>query len=173
MAEIGNTRQLSPLLPDSVVDLATHRQSRQRVVRVLSAAAALILIAIGAFVVGRTSDGDSFAGSVEEMLARPDTQVTTLQGAGEGSFRVYWSPSANEIAVQGDDLPDPGAGKAYELWLVDGTGAHAVRLLDKADDETVRRVLSVNGSPTQWAITVEPEGGVDEATGDIIFSGAV
>ena len=35
MAEIGSTRQLSPLLPDSVVDLATHRRARQRMVRAL------------------------------------------------------------------------------------------------------------------------------------------
>ncbi|HEX3090020.1 MAG TPA: zf-HC2 domain-containing protein, partial [Ilumatobacteraceae bacterium] len=69
MAEIGNTRQLSPLLPDSVVDLATHRQSRQRMVRALSAAAALILIALGAFVVGRNSDGRSndFAGEAAQI----------------------------------------------------------------------------------------------------------
>jgi anti-sigma-K factor RskA len=36
----------------------------------------------------------------------------------------------------------------------------------------VRRVVDVDGSPTQWAITVEPQGGVDVATGDIIFAGA-
>ena len=46
MAEIGNTRQLSPLLPDSVVDLATHRQSRQRIMKVLSVSSAFILIAV-------------------------------------------------------------------------------------------------------------------------------
>ena len=33
MAEIGTTRQLSPLLPDSVVDLATYRRRHQRLVR--------------------------------------------------------------------------------------------------------------------------------------------
>ena len=36
MTEIGTTRQLSPLLRDSVVDLATHRRNRQRMVRSLS-----------------------------------------------------------------------------------------------------------------------------------------
>ncbi len=175
MAEIGNTRQLSPLLPDSVVDLATHRQSRRRMVRVLSVAAALILIALGAFVVGRNSDGSSndYAAQAADVFEQPDARTTPLEGTGTGSFKVVWSPSEGRAVVVGDGLPDPGPGKAYELWLVDGEGAHAVRLLDKASDSQVRRVVDVNGSPTQWAITVEPEGGVDQATGDIIFAGAV
>jgi anti-sigma-K factor RskA len=46
-------------------------------------------------------------------------------------------------------------------------------LLDAATDRQVRRVVSVTGSPTQWAVTIEPVGGVDVATGDIIFAGAV
>jgi anti-sigma-K factor RskA len=174
MAEIGATRQLSPLLPESVVDLATHRQRRQRMGRMLTAAAALVLIGIGAFVVGRQSGGDDgYPQAAEAVLGQPDTQITTLSGTGTGRFRVAWSPSANKAVVMGDGLADPGPGKAYELWLIDDAGAHAVRLLDKADDQKVRRVLDVAGSPTQWAITVEPEEGVDAATGDIIFSGAV
>jgi anti-sigma-K factor RskA len=173
LAEIDATRQLSPLLPDAVIDLATHRQRRQRMVRVLVAAAAVILMATGAFVVGRQwTDDNSYAAAAEDILGRPDTRMTTLHGTGTGAFRVAWSPSANRAVVMGDGLPEPGAGKAYELWLIDDAGAHAVRLLDKADGQKVRRVVDVDGSPTQWAITVEPQGGVDVATGDIIFAGA-
>ncbi|MEP7202433.1 MAG: anti-sigma factor [Ilumatobacteraceae bacterium] len=173
MAAIGETRQLSPLLPESVVDLASHRQRRQRLMRTLTAAAALVVIGIGAFVVGRKSgDDDGYAQAAAAVLGRPDTRITTLDGTGLGSFRVAWSPSANRAVVIGDGLPDPGPGKAYELWLVDDAGPHAVRLLDKANDQKVRRVLPVDGSASQWAITVEPEAGVDTATGEIIFSGA-
>jgi anti-sigma-K factor RskA len=174
MAEIGNTRQLSPLLPDSVVDLATHRRSRQRMARVLSVAAALILIALGAFVVGRnTGDGGGYAAQAAHVFEQPDARTTTLGGVGTGTFKVVWSARDGKAVVVGDGLVDPGPGKAYELWLVDDQGAHAVRLLDKAAGQRVRRVVSVDGSPTQWAITVEPEAGVDKATGDIIFAGAV
>jgi len=174
MAEIGETRQLSPLLPASVIDLATHRQGRQRMVRMLTAAAVLVVIGIGAFVVGRQSgDDNGYAEAADAVLGQPDTRISPLEatGAAEGRFQVAWSPSANKIVVMGDDLPDPGPGKAYELWLVDDAGSHAVRLLDKADGRKVRRVLSVEGSPSQWAITVEPEEGVEKATTDIIFAG--
>jgi anti-sigma-K factor RskA len=174
MAEISATRQLSPLLPETVVDLATHRRKQQRVVRALSIAAALIVIAVGAFAVGRRSgEGSGFAAAAAEVIAQPDAQTTPLEGTGTGSFRVVWSPTDDKAVVVGDGLPDPGPGKAYELWLIDDTGAHAVRLLDRAQDQRVRRVVDVNGSPTQWAITVEPATGVDKATGPIIFAGAV
>jgi anti-sigma-K factor RskA len=173
MDEIGTTRQLSPLLPDSVVNLAAHRQRRQTMQRALTVAAALLLIATGAFIVGRRSTGDDYAKAAAAVLDRPDTRITPLVGTGSGSFRVAWSPSAGRIVVMGDGLADPGAGKAYELWLVDDSGTHAVRLLDKAKGQKVRRVVPISGSPKQWAITVEPEGGVDKATGPIIFSGAV
>jgi anti-sigma-K factor RskA len=174
MSEIGTTRQLSPLLPESVVDMATHGRTRQRTMRALSVAAALIVIAAGAFVIGRNSgDGNDYATRAARVFEKPDARTTNLDGTVTGSFKVVWSPSDNRAVVVGDGLADPGPGKAYELWLIDDAGAHAVRLLDKAEDQQVRRVVDVDGSPKQWAITVEPEKGVDKATGDIIFSGAV
>jgi hypothetical protein len=174
MAEISTTRQLSPLLPDSVIDLASHRRRRQRMLRTLSVAAALIVIATGAFVVGRhSSGGDDYAAAAAQLFAKPDTRTTTLTGTGTGSFKVAWSASSSEAVVIGDGLADPGPGKAYELWLIDASGPHAVQLLDKAEGQRVRRVITVNGSPAQWAVTVESEGGVDAPTSDPIFSGAV
>jgi anti-sigma-K factor RskA len=174
MAEISATRQLSPLLPDAVADLATYRQKRQRMARTLSVAAALLLIAVGAFIVGRRSSGENtYASEAADIFEQPDARTTSLEGTGTGSFKVVWSPTIKKAVVVGDGLADPGPGKAYELWLVDADGAHAVRLLDKAAGRQVRRVVSVDSSPIQWAVTVEPEAGVDLATGDIIFAGAV
>jgi anti-sigma-K factor RskA len=174
MADIATTRQLSPLLPNSVVELATHRRNGHRMVRALSIAAALIVVAVGAYVVGRQSDNSNdYANEAAAVFAKPDILSTNLTGTGTGSFKVAWSFSSNKAVVVGDGLPDPGPGRAYELWLIDGTGAHAVRLLDKAEGEKVRRVVTVSGKPTKWAVTVEPEAGVDLATGPVIFAGAV
>jgi hypothetical protein len=124
--------------------------------------------------VGRQSgNSNDYAAEAAAVFAKPDTVNTPLTGTGTGSFKIAWSPSGNKAVIVGDGLPDPGPGKAYELWLIDGSGAHAVRLLDKATDREVRRVLTVDGKPTQWAVTIEPDGGVDQPTGTIIFSGAV
>ena len=174
MAGIGTTRQLSPLLPDSADELATRRSNRQRTVRVLSIAAAVIALAVGAYAVGRQAGNNTdYADEAAAVFAKPDTSTTTLTGTESGSFKIVWSPSSNKAVVMGDGLPDPGPGRAYELWLIDGSGPHAVRLLDKAADREVRRVVTVDGQAAQWAVTVEPDGGVDKPTGNIIFSGAV
>ncbi len=131
-------------------------------------------MATGAFVVGRhSSNGDDYGNQAAAVFARPDTLTTTLGGTGQGSFKVAWSASGKQAVVVGDGLADPGAGKAYELWLIDDAGAHAVRLLDKGTGGQVRRIVSVDGSPAKWAITVEPQTGVDAPTGEVIFSGAV
>jgi anti-sigma-K factor RskA len=174
MAQIGNTRQLSPLLPESVVSLASHRERRKRLSLIVTAAAAVLLIAVGAFVVGRRSgSGDDYSAAAAAVLAMPDARTATLQGTAQGSFKVAWSPADGKAVVIGDGLPAPGDGKAYELWAIDSAGPHALRLLDRADGERVRRVIDVEGSPSQWAITVEPAGGVDAPTSKAIFSGAV
>ena len=176
MAEISATRQLSPLLPGVVVDLATHRQRRQRMMRTMSVAAALILIALGAFVVGRrSSDSNGYAHAASRVFAEPDVKIATLAGSGTGTatFTVAWSPTLEQAVVMGDGLVDPGTGKAYELWMIDDAGPHAMHLLDKADGGRVRRPVAVNGSPTQWAVTVEPETGVEAPTTEPIFAGAV
>jgi len=173
MAEIGATRQLSPLLPASVTDLDAFRQRKARIVRALTIAAAVVLVGAGAFVVGRRSQStDRYAEAAAELISRPDTRMIDLQGTTGGSFKVAWSPSANQAVVIGNGLSTPSAGRAYELWQIDAAGPHAVRLLDKAGGGRVRRVVDVGGSPTKWAVTVEPDGGVDAPTGDVVFSGS-
>jgi hypothetical protein len=143
-------------------------------VRALSIAAALIALAVGAYAVGRQQgNSNDYANEAAAVFAKPDTLSTPLTGTGTGSFKIAWSPSSDKAVVMGDGLPDPGPGKAYELWLIDASGAHAVRLLDKAADREVRRVVTVHGQATKWAVTVEPDGGVDKPTGNIIFSGAI
>lgn len=170
MAQVRATRQLSPLEP--ALDLARFRQRRQRSAWMLAAAAVVLLVAAGAFLVGRqTRHTDGFASAAAEVLGRPDARVTDLAGTGTGGFKVAWSASAGRVVVIGNGLADPGAGKAYELWQIDANGPHAMRLLDPANGGHVQRVLDVDGSGTQWAVTVEPRAGVDAPTGAIIFSG--
>lgn len=170
MAEVRVTRQLSPL--DSVIDLAGFRQRRPRSPWMLAAAALIMLVAAGAFLVGRQSHRtDGFASAASDVLSRPDARVTDLSGTGTGTFKVAWSAGAGRAVVIGNGLAVPDEGKAYELWQIDATGPHAMRLLDRADGGRVQRVLDVSGAATQWAVTVEPRAGVDAPTGEIIFSG--
>ncbi len=171
MAEISTTRQLSPLLPGASVDLASLPRRRQRVSRIVTLAAALVLVAAGAFLVGRQSRGtNSYAATAAAVFSRDDTRVVDLLGAGTGTFKVAWSPSSAQVVVIGNGLAEPGPGKAYELWQIDNAGPHAMGLLDSAAGGKVRRVLTVDDPPSDWAVTIEPRSGVDAPTGQILFT---
>jgi anti-sigma-K factor RskA len=164
MAEVATTRQLSPL-PPTVARLADRRPSRT-LTAVLSVAAAAVLFLAGAFVLGRGSD-DRFGDELAALMDEPDVQIVKLRGDTPGTFTVMWA--GDRAAVIGDDLRSPGDGKAYELWLIDDSGSHAVDMLDPADDGRIERVIPVEGRPAAWGVTIEDGQGSDVPTPPVIF----
>lgn len=174
LAEVARTRQLSPLLPDGVGDLAERRRRRQRTVAgtVLAAAAAVMLFVAGAVLVDRGA-GPDFGDELAAVLDDPDAQWLTLPpdesvGA-RGSIRVAWSPDTGRAVALGDELPPAPAGEAYELWLIDDRGPQPMRLLDPAADGGFRGSFDIAAEPAAWGVTVEPDTGSDAPTGDILF----
>jgi anti-sigma-K factor RskA len=163
MGEIATTRQLSPL-PPSVVRLSDRRPNRA-VTAILAIAAAALFFVAGAVVIG--GDDDSFGDQVAAMMQDPTFTVAELGGDGQGSFKVAWT--ADQAAVIGGDLPDPGQGKRYELWMIDGSGAHAMHMLDPAKGGEVQRLIDISGSPSGWGVTIEPEQGSDVPTEPVLY----
>jgi anti-sigma-K factor RskA len=168
LSEISTTRQLSPL-PTSVARLSERRPSRALTV-VASIAAAIVLFLAGAAILGGRGD-DSFGDEVAAMMEDPSFAVVELTGDGPGSFKVAWTD--DRAAVIGGDLPDPGEDKRYELWMIDSAGAHAMSMLDSADDGEIRRVVAFEGTPGGWGVTIEPEAGSDTPTEPILYQAAV
>jgi anti-sigma-K factor RskA len=173
LAEIAHTRQLSPLLPEGVGDLAERRRRRRRTVgtTVLAAAAALMMFVAGAFLVDVRGTG--FVDDVAAVLDDPDARFVSLTpdetvGA-TGSMRVVWSPTSGRAVLLGDDLPQAPDGEAYELWLIDADGPQPMRLLDRAADGEVRAVFDIAREPAAWGVTIEPATGSPAPTGDILF----
>ncbi|MDO8363659.1 MAG: anti-sigma factor [Actinomycetota bacterium] len=173
MQEIGETRQLSPLLPGPVAHLAARRRPSALVLA--AAAAVLLLIGLASFAFGRSSNDDrTFADALDHVLAQPDArliELTATDGTG-GRVQLAWSATAHQAALLADGLAPAGEGMAYELWLIDAGGPAPMRLLDPAADGSLRRTLTVDGTPVQWGITIEPRGGSPAPTGDVIFLGA-
>jgi anti-sigma-K factor RskA len=172
MGDIATTRQLSPRVPERMVRASRQTLDRRRrwVTAGLAVAASLVLAVGGGFVIGRSGGGDSYSQTASELLDRPDTRVVELAGSGTGMFRVTWSPSSGEAVVTADGLAAPGDGRAYELWLIDDDGPRPLRLLDNADDGTIRRVINIEGDGLVMGVTVEPEQGSPAPTNDILFS---
>jgi anti-sigma-K factor RskA len=124
-------------------------------VLVIGGAAALLTIA----------DRDD---AYDAVAAAADAETLELE-SDLGAVTVVYSPDLNQVGVLSTDLPDPGEGKTYELWLVVDSGVTPAGLF-VPDDGDVRQVLSVDDVQTQgFGITIEPEGGSDQPTGDILF----
>lgn len=171
MQQVAETRQLSP----RVATRTSVWTPRRRSSLLAAAAALLVLVATTSFIVGRGSNSDdTFAAQLEQVMAEPDVRMVDLTPTSDsaaGHIRLAWSPSSGQAAVIGDDLPSPDNGLVYELWLIDGSGAAPIRMLDDADEGQVRRILPITGTPIQWGITIEPEAGSASPTGEILFLG--
>jgi anti-sigma-K factor RskA len=168
MAEIETTRQIAPLLPDKVVDLAERKRRNQPRQRFVALVAAAIVAAVG-FV-----GGLQFAGSGPDndaVLAAPDARTIELDGD-TGSARVVWSRSEDRAVLIATGLADPGDGRAYELWLIDTAGPNPTGLFVPDERGTVRIDLPLEGrQPAAWGITNEPDTGSPQPTGDILLLG--
>ncbi|NNE94558.1 MAG: anti-sigma factor [Acidimicrobiales bacterium] len=170
MAEIGSTRQIAPILPDRVVDLAERKRRnapRQRVLALAAAAVVAVVGFLGGLQVARSGD------DLDDVLVAVDAETLPLEGTA-GNARVVWSPSEDRAVLIASDLSDPGTGRAYELWLIDAGGPNATGLFRPDADGTVRIQLDLDGrSPAAWGITNEPDTGSDQPTGEILLIGEI
>ena len=168
MAEIGQTRQLSPQVrPTPATSLRFSRRM------VLAAAAALVLIG-GVLVVTLPGTGDD--DRVTELVASGDAVVTTLDPLTEaqaGRLQIVWSDERDQVAVVGSRLADPGVDKAYALWFLLDDGVAPAGLF-RPSNGSVSAVLDVEDLDLNgWGITIEPAAGSEQPTTDVIFAGTI
>jgi anti-sigma-K factor RskA len=173
LSEVAATRQLSPLLPDVVVDLVARRRRQRRwLVSAVAAAAAVVAFVAGVLVVDR--DGEpGYAAALDDVLSQPDArfiQLDDTDAAPGGTVRVAWSDEANTAVLVADGLPTAPEGRAYELWLIDADGPTPMRVLDRAAGGRLRQVLDIDADPDAWGVTIEPASGSDTPTGAVLFS---
>lgn len=169
LLQVAQTRQLSP----RVIPWAPRRRPSWLAV----AASVVLIVAAAAFLVGRDSGTeDAFAEQLEQVLAEPDVRVVDLAAtAGNaGHIRVAWSVGIDQAAVIGSDLPPPGPGSVYELWLIGDSGPIPMRMLDEAETGEVRRILELPGpngtaGAIKWGITIEPAAGSASPSGEVLF----
>ncbi|MDW3220422.1 MAG: anti-sigma factor [Acidimicrobiales bacterium] len=170
MAEIAQTRQIPPIVPDRVVDLADRRRNRTRRAGFLAAAAAAVIAIVGFAVSLRgTSGTDDF----ERVLGEPDAVVLSLEGD-DGEIRVVWSAALDQVVVIGNGLADPGPGFIYELWFLLDEGVAPAGLFRPDDNGVLRAVLDVDDiDGGGFGVTIEPAGGSDQPTGAVLYAGTV
>lgn len=161
------TSSASELDPEATVDrrqldeLALRRQRRtRRILTGLVAAALVMVVALGGWVSVLRSDQQNqqiATQRVNELLTAPDAKVyaTTLNGS---SVSFVVSKARDQAVFLGDDLPSPGDGKAYQLWMI-GSAPVPNALIDRGGDVTQWLDDGPLDGAKQLAVTIEPAGG--------------
>jgi hypothetical protein len=113
-----------------------------------------------------------YRGAVE-LLRDPATRVVELRGAGPSpaaSARLVWNDAAGGHLFVAN-LPQPPAGKAYELWTLGGPAPRPAGVFRvDASGRAIHRVEPAPGPAPRFAVTLEPEAGVPAPTGPIVLA---
>lgn len=134
----------------------------------VAAAAAAIVVGLGAFGVGVTLRPTAAPTVAEQVLTAGD--VRTVSGSlGAGTATVTFSRDRNAgVLVMNDVLP-PKSDTVYQMWLLNGAGPTSAGTMDTAAvAPSTTAVIGDLGDSTALAFTVEPGTGSPQPTGEII-----
>jgi anti-sigma-K factor RskA len=111
-----------------------------------------------------------------EVTGAPDSaQITLLQqpGGPPGQAHVLYNARMGMGVYSGQIAPAP-AGKSYQLWLVPASGAPVSAGMVDANQQTgaVMLHLPPGLAAKEFAVTIEPEGGMPHPTGPMVLVGA-
>jgi len=168
LAEVARTRQVTQgrAEPAARGEVAVRRWRRWT-----AAAVAAGVVAIGGVATTvvieerRVSDAQRQTDQFAAVLAAGDARIRTASVAGGGKVTVAVSPSLNEAVVVMSGLPEPPAGTAYQLWLIQRTSPTSAGVMAAGQREgTV--VLGALGDADTLGVTLEPAGGSREPTTD-------
>ena len=107
-----------------------------------------------------------------------DPRAVTIEAtAGAGQFevaRVVFSESRNAAVLVVEGLDQLPSDRIYELWLVDGDEVLPAGLFNTGTQGSAQVLIEGEIRPGMVvAVTEEPAGGVDVATGEILLSAPV
>jgi anti-sigma factor RsiW len=138
----------------------------RRLVPALAAAAAVaaaVAIGVGLWAASLSGELDELR-AAQEVLADPQARSVELDGA---RGRLIVDPDGRAALVV-SGLDRAPAGKAYEIWVIEGETPRPAGLFAEGDGPVL---LDERVPPTATvAVTLEVEGGVDAPTGAPLFT---
>ena len=87
--------------------------------------------------------------------------------------KVYWDKKDNQVYVDVQGLPDPPAGKVYQVWSLklDPLTPTSIGILDQYnEDENKVFALNNNNDSQAFGISLEPEGGSETPTMEQLYT---
>jgi anti-sigma-K factor RskA len=124
----------------------TERLGRRWMIAVaLAAALAVIVVAASTLRPGTTAIVD----------ASPSQQIIRFDGTGEGTLTMAYTPGHPGAVFWGSDMPDPGAGQVYEIWMIQDGDATSGGCVQPQDGSVALSVDADIGASELMAVTVE------------------
>jgi anti-sigma-K factor RskA len=155
-----------PQLPPKVTALETFRSKRKRLgPRLAAAAAAIVLVAGGAFALTQREHQDSsgsVTAAVSQVFSAPDVHTAVVDTRNGGRLTVATSHRLGAMALKTDGLPKLSHTSVYQLWAIhdDGTTTSA----GVVGNLTSGQRMALPPAGTTVAVTVEPSGGSPQPT---------
>jgi anti-sigma-K factor RskA len=135
-----------------------------------TAAAALVVASLFAVQANRTQDELAAerdrAREIAHVLAAPDARASSGRDARGRTIGVIASVSARGAVVTLSGYDDPPEGRVRQLWLMDQEGRP--RSLGLFEGDTPLVASGLGPASTSLAVTVEPDGGSPQPTGQPI-----
>ena len=177
LAAADVTRQLPPEAAVSSPRSATRWDPwRQRALVPVAAGLLIVVVALSSVVVTLNRQQPTApAGEdapVVAVLGAEDLQTVELDLGGAVPARFLYSSTLDRAVLVTRGLPDPGARETYELWLMhdgDPVPAGLFRPQDDAGAAVTEVDAPVRGADSV-AVTVEPAGGSEKPTGEVLAS---
>jgi anti-sigma-K factor RskA len=114
---------------------------------------------------------------VAQYLENPDVVVINLVGPQpdlKARGRVLWDTRQNKAFFYGLNLPETPPGKTYQLWVIaDSTPISAGIFKVNNEEGSIMKLESLPDPAKiqKFAVTLEPDGGVPQPTGEMYLLG--
>jgi anti-sigma-K factor RskA len=144
---------------------------RSRLLPLLAAALALVVVALGVIIVELQGRLDR-SRAVADLLAVPDAGVVEVAGVAAETARLVFSEAGGRGVFVATGIEPVPADRTYQLWVIAEAGATSAGIFTPEGDQTV--VVVVEGDFAEavaFGVTVEPEGGSARPTSDPVLIG--
>jgi anti-sigma-K factor RskA len=129
------------------------------------AAAAAVVIGLGALAVGTMLEPKPTPSTAEQVFAAPDVHTASGQIPGGGTATVVFSREKNAGVLVMNNVAPPAPGTVYQMWLINDKGPKSAGTMDaKNIAPSTTAVLPDLGNSQTLAFTVEPPGGSTRPT---------
>jgi len=113
------------------------------------------------------------------LVTGPQVAVVSLtaSGAPKATALMFWDRSTDTWSMYAHNLPQTASGRTYELWLITAAGRKipaGTFAPTSAGTAHVQATYALGPADLQAvAVTEEPAGGVDVATGPVVIAGTL